>query len=111
AAYRRASTHVPALLRRVTATSESGPAYGATNLFDGDPKTNWLCRNAVPLPQSVTFELPATAAIEQVSLSQSSQRLDYSTRRYRIEGSVDGYHYDSLAEGELPHELGASRQH
>lgn len=109
AAYRRSAAQVPAPRRRVTATSEHSQANGAVNLFDGDLKTNWICRNAVPLPQSVTLELPAPATIDRVSLSQSSQRLDYSTRRYRIEGSVDGYHFESWAEGELPAQLGASR--
>lgn len=106
-----ASERVSPERRRVTATSENSSAYSVLNLFDGDPKTNWLARNSVPLPQSVAVELPLTLPIERITLRQSSQRLDYNTRHYRVELSSDGYHFEPAAEGKLPLEAAAARSH
>jgi len=108
-AYSRASARVPAERSRVQAISQL--ADTAMNLFDGDMKTSWICRNEVTGPQWVTIELPAAKRIDRITISQSYQQPEYATEGYRIEGSLDGYTFETLAQGSLPAQSGASRMH
>lgn len=94
------------------ATSQyNNDTLSALSLFDGNPKTDWICRNSVGTPQQVTVQLPATKTIDRVTIAQTSSRLDYNTDRYRIEGSLYGYNFEAWVEGRLPIEGGAVRTH
>lgn len=111
-AHAHLAADTPVERRRVVATSQANNTnFSALSLFDGNPETQWICRNSSGTPQSVTVQLPAAKTIDQVTLAQAVARLDYNTDRYRIEGSADGVHFDSWVEGRLPLAKGSARTH
>lgn len=105
----------PAMGTRITADTEYSDAVSAANVADGRMDHGYACwfsRDWTKLPCSLTFELRQKEHIRRVVLYQAIWSGSmYHTKDYAIEVSEDGQAWVRVAEGTLPDENAARREH
>lgn len=90
---------------QVRATSQYSAEYAATNVVDGSLQAahSWLSKDHATLPQTLTLALNEPFTLTQIVVNQTSWNGTsmYHTKNFRVDGSVDGTTFQTIAKGTL----------
>ena len=86
---------------QATALADGQPA---SELIDGDPNTFWLSDPTRSAPHEITIHFPQPQPLSGLILMPRQNHREHQgdLREYQVDSSVDGTHWQTLCQGELP---------
>ncbi len=86
---------------QATAQADGQPAG---ELIDGDPNTFWLSDPTRSAPHEITLHFPQPEPLSGLILMPRQNHREHQgdLREYQVDSSVDGTHWQTICQGELP---------